>query len=51
MKIIITALSLLFTFGASAQEGAVSSSYLRSAIFTTDRAATVNFYHGRLRPY
>jgi catechol 2,3-dioxygenase-like lactoylglutathione lyase family enzyme len=44
MKIIITALSLLFTFAASAQEAAVSSSYLRSAIFTTDRAATVKFY-------
>lgn len=44
MKAIITLVTLICAGAAVAQEAAVSSSYLRSAIFTTDRAATVKFY-------
>ncbi|MCB2106539.1 MAG: hypothetical protein KDE14_02505 [Rhodobacteraceae bacterium] len=43
-RLLISALLVLLSWSASAEEADVSSSYLRTAIFTTDRAGTVKFY-------
>lgn len=45
MKKVFCLLGLVsLSWGALAQEGAVSSTYLRTAIFVTDRPATVKFF-------